>query len=318
MQRKINDAQTMYLISHSNRNISAFFRAFIFTSFAFPALILAGCGCSSQIDKDIPSTDVTRAEEFADTEGYSLVWSDEFDGKDLNAEKWRIEDNGSGCGNAELEYYNESGVSVCNDPDFGNSALKLTARREQYKGKSFVSGRINTSAKFEFTYGKVEAKIRLPKTADGLWPAFWLLGADYSTNPWPRCGEIDILEMGNANGISSGTQETFFNGACHWGYYKGSAYPNYAKSTTLSHSIQDGQYHTFTLIWDEQLIRMYLDMETAAEPAPYYEMAITNVDDDWGTGHYFHHDFFIILNRHPSAGRHHGSSGRRRQRVNVR
>lgn len=273
--------------------------------------LLAGCGCSSKTEpsssvispgEDSPGTNAPDEgapggdEPSIDSEGYSLVWSDEFDSMTLDPDKWLIEVNGDGGGNAELQYYDESGISLCQDPDHGNSALAITARRQQRNGKSFVSGRLNTSGRFQFTYGKVEGRIRLPHTANGLWPAFWLLGADYATNPWPRCGEVDIMEMGNADGIKNGTQDRFFNGACHWGYYKGGAYPNYARSTTGSYALQDGDYHTYTLIWTPQSIKMYLDRDSRPETSPYYEMDIVNKDDDWGVGHYFHHDFFIILN----------------------
>ena len=142
----------------------------------------------------------------------------------------------------------------------------------------------------------MEASIKLPSTANGLWPAFWLLGADYDTNGWPRCGEIDIMEMGNSAGISSGTQDRFFNGAAHWGFYRDGAYPNYANSKTNSYSLQDGEFHLFTLIWDENSLSMYLDMDKYPDNAPYYKMDINDTSDDWSTGLYFHHDFFIIFN----------------------
>lgn len=291
-------------------------RNFLASALLLPGLLLVGCGCSTKIDspgtsqevpgvKDDDNPDKPQPDKPGEEpdkpssevkDGYTLVWSDEFDGGALDGSKWRIETNGDGGGNAELQYYDESGISVTTDPEFGNTALRITARRENRNGKSFVSGRLNTSGKFQFTYGMVEGRIRLPKTADGLWPAFWLLGADYMENPWPRCGEIDIMEMGNAEGIAHGTQERFFNGACHWGYYKGTAYPNYARSTTNSYSIQDGRYHTFTLLWDATSVKMYLDRDEHPEAAPYYEMSITNKDDDWGVGYYFHHDYFIILN----------------------
>ena len=74
------------------------------------------------------------------------------------------------------------------------------------------------------------------------------------------------------------------------------AYPNYAKSSTWSYSLQDGEFHLFTLVWDEQYLRMYVDLDKNPNSKPYYEMAITDVSDDWGTGHYFHHDFFILFN----------------------
>lgn len=232
-----------------------------------------------------------------ETDGYKLVWQDLFDGSSLDGSSWNMEVNGDGGGNAEMQYYRAENVSVGKD-ESGNGCLILTARRESYMGKYFTSGRVNTSGKHEFTHGKIEASIMIPSTANGLWPAFWLLGADYATNSWPRCGEIDIMEMGHADGIRNGTQDRYFNGAAHWGFYNSqSQYPNYAKSTTNSYSLQDGKYHLFTLEWDENFLRMYLDKDVYPDAAPYYEMGITSTNDEWGgTKPYFHHDFFIIFN----------------------
>ena len=74
------------------------------------------------------------------------------------------------------------------------------------------------------------------------------------------------------------------------------AYPNYAKNSTCSYSLQDGEYHLFTLIWDASAVKMYVDYDKNPGASPYYEMGIVSKDDDWGTGHYFHHDFFILFN----------------------
>ncbi len=230
------------------------------------------------------------------TDNYVLAWSDEFNGTALDEDAWNVEVNGDGGGNAELQYYRRENISIETEPESGERCLVLTARRENYNGKAFTSGRLNTHDKVFMTHGKIESRIKLPKTANGLWPAFWMLGNDYQTNPWPRCGEIDILEMGNAGGISAGTQDRYFNGACHWGYYNSQAqYPNYAKSTTNSYSLQDGEFHLFTLVWDEDRIAMYLDLDKNPDAGPYYEMGIDGYDDDWATGNYFHHDFFIVF-----------------------
>lgn len=235
------------------------------------------------------------------SDGYKLLWEDLFDGSTLDGSVWNIEVNGDGGGNAELQYYRAENVSVGKDQESGRNCLILTAKRESFGGKAFTSGRINSKGRKSFTYGKVEALIKLPKTQNGLWPAFWMMGNDYDQVGWPRCGEIDILEMGNAGGISAGTQDRYFNGACHWGYYKDVgggnwAYPNYARSSTWSYSLQDGEYHLFTLIWDASSVKMYVDYDKNPGVAPYYEMGITSKDDDWGTGYYFHHDFFILFN----------------------
>ena len=220
--------------------------------------------------------------------GYTLVWADEFEGSALSTDDWNIEVNGNGGGNNELQFYRAENVSV------ENGCLVLTAKQESYSGKQFTSGRLNTSKKHFFTHGIVESSIRLPKTANGLWPAFWMLGNDFSSVGWPKCGEIDILEMGNTAGIKAGTQETFFNGACHWGFYKNGGYPNYAKSSNAPYSIQDGEFHLFTLIWDEEKLSMYLDLDKNPSVKPYFEMGLTETEDEWATGRYFHHDFFIV------------------------
>lgn len=239
--------------------------------------------------------------DLEEIEGYTLVWQDAFDGESLDESVWNIEVGGNGNGNAELQYYRRENVSVGKEPKSGRNCLIITAKKENFGGRSFTSGRINTMNKKSFKYGRFDARIKLPKTADGLWPAYWLMGNNYSTEGWPRCGEIDVMEMGNAAGIKAGTQDRFFNGACHWGYYKdmgggNMAYPNYARSSTWDYSLQDGQFHLFSLVWDQQFIRMYLDLDKYPNSKPYYEMGITEVSDDWGTGHYFHHDFFILFN----------------------
>ena len=234
-------------------------------------------------------------------DGYRLVWEDLFDGTSLDSSVWNVEVNGDGGGNNELQFYRAENVSVGKDYASGRNCLILTARRENYGNKAFTSGRVNSKNKKAFTHGKVEALIKLPSTANGLWPAFWMMGNDFDQVGWPRCGEIDILEMGNAAGIAAGTQDRYLNGACHWGYYKDVgggnwAYPNYAKHSTYSNSLQDGEYHLFTLVWDESSLKMYVDYDRNPGASPYFEMGITAKDDDWGTGHYFHHDFFLLFN----------------------
>jgi beta-glucanase (GH16 family) len=150
-------------------------------------------------------------------------------------------------------------------------------------------------------YGKIEARIKLPKTANGLWPAFWMLGSNISNSGfgWPTCGEIDILEMGSSSGIKAGTQERYFNGALHWGYYTGGNYPNYARSLTNTYSLQD-DFHLYTCEWDANSIKMYLDKDKNPSVAPYFQMNISSTNDDRGGQYdgynYFRHPFFVIFN----------------------
>lgn len=227
--------------------------------------------------------------------GYRMIWSDEFDATTLDLAKWLIEDNGNGGGNNELQYYDARGVSMGTEPESGRKCLILTARKENYRGKTASSGRINTSRSFSFTHGRIDALIRLPHTANGLWPAFWLLGADFEQVGWPACGEIDILEMGHSDGIRNGTQDRYLNGACHWGHYVNGGYPNYALHSEAPYSVQDG-FHLYTLVWDEQAIRCYLDLHTRPDAEPYFAMNIDDRSNESSPGNYFHHDFFVILN----------------------
>ena len=221
---------------------------------------------------------------------WQMVWSDEFNGTELDLDIWNIEVNGNGGGNNELQYYCEKAVSVQD----GN--LVLTATKEEYLGKHCTSGRVNSKNKVYFTHGKIEASIKLPSTANGLWPAFWMMGNDFDQVGWPSCGEIDILEMGHVNGINAGTQDRYFNGACHWGYYVSGNYPNYAKSSTWSYSLQDGNYHTFTCIWNDDELNMYVDLDTHPTSSPYYTLSLADSDNGWATGKYFHKPFFILFN----------------------
>jgi beta-glucanase (GH16 family) len=217
-------------------------------------------------------------------EGYTLSWSDEFDGSTLDTANWNTQTGtgSGGWGNAELQYYTSRPENV--RVEGGN--LVITARRESYEGAPATSARLTTMNKVRFRYGYVVASIKLPKTADGLWPAFWMMGNDFQTVGWPECGEIDILEMGHSDGISAGTQDRFLNGACHWGQ-------SYARHTTYGYPLQDGKFHTYTCVWDEEYIRMYIDRETHPDAAPYFEMKIL---DDMGGADCFRKESFLLLN----------------------
>ncbi len=242
---------------------------------------------------------------------WELVWSDEFDGTELNTAYWNIEDNARGGGNAELQYYSPNNVSIERHPVSGENCLVLSARREDYRNRPCTSARLNTQDKMTVCYGKIEARIAFPHTADGLWPAFWMLGNNLATNlgdnddvdrqaaqlaregrvVWPKCGEIDICEMGHHTGIENGTQDRYFNGAAHWGEsFNNGAYPNVGGFYTADYSVQ-GDFHLFTLIWTEDSIAMYLDSITQ----PYFQLSLRNKEIN-EPGHYFNHPFYLVLN----------------------
>mgnify|MGYP004514311545 CR=1 FL=1 len=173
-------------------------------------------------------------------DGYKLVWKDNFDGSALNRDYWNVEVNGSGCGNNELQYYVDNADNVA----VRDGNLVITARRQDYDGHAFTSGRVNTCGKVGFTYGIVEARIKLPKTANGLWPAFWMMGDDIKECGWPACGETDVLEMGHADGIMDGTQD-----ACSTARSTGVSAPTSTVSRLLPESIsRASRTESFTYI----------------------------------------------------------------------
>lgn len=264
---------------------------------------------------------------------YQLVWEDNFDAPELNAAYWNVDDNARGGGNAELQYYAPKNVTIERHPVSGESCLVLNAQREDYyyttaDGKQgyrpATSARLNTQDKVTVEYGKIEARIAFPYTADGLWPAFWMLGNNLATDlgdsddidkrvaelekqgrvVWPKCGEIDICEMGHSNGIEAGTQDRYFNGACHWGEsWNNGAYPNTGKFHTWDYSVQ-GDFHLFTLIWTEDSLAMYLDLDRMPElqtdgdfpkAQPYFELSLRQKGIN-EPGHYFNHPFYLVLN----------------------
>ena len=258
---------------------------------------------------------------------YELVWSDEFDGTELNTAYWNVEDNARGGGNAELQYYAPKNITIERHPATGESCLVLNAQREEFGNRPCTSARLNTQDKVTVEYGKVEARIAFPYTADGLWPAFWMLGNNLATNlgdnddidkqleelakqgrvVWPKCGEIDICEMGHHHGIEAGTQDRYFNGACHWGEsFNNGAYPNVGQFHTWDYPVQ-GDFHLFTLVWTEDSIAMYLDLDKRQKTAslkeesifpdaePYFQLSLRGkaVNEP---GHYFNHPFYLVLN----------------------
>jgi beta-glucanase (GH16 family) len=147
---------------------------------------------------------------------WNLVWQDEFEGPagaPPDPAFWGFDVGGGGWGNAQLEFDTARPENASLD---GLGHLVITARKEAYQGREYTSARILTQGRFERSLGRWEARIRLP-VGQGLWPAFWMLGANYPQVGWPACGEIDIMEQrGQEPGVA--------NGSLHaTGYFGGSA-----------------------------------------------------------------------------------------------
>ncbi|NDW08731.1 family 16 glycosylhydrolase [Dysgonomonas sp. 520] len=269
-------------------------KCLLFIIICFPLLCLGCIGGGDAIAAE--SAENTKEVGSGEIDGYKLVWQDLFNGDKLSPDNWYIEVNGQGGGNAELQFYKAENVSIDIEPNTGKRCLVLTAKKENYLDKTATSGRVNSIDRKTFKYGKIEASIKVPKTGDGLWPAFWMMGADYPSVGWPKCGEVDILEIGSDEGIRKMVQDYFINGACHWGQsWNGGAYPNYFKGFENSYVLHD-DFHLYTLTWDRDSIRMYLDKDKYPDAKPYFEMGINSFDTESSPGHYFNKDFFILFN----------------------
>ncbi len=201
------------------------------------------------------------------TEYNNLVWSDEFDIDGApNTANWGYDLGGGGWGNNELETYTQSGNAVVQ-----GGSLIITAKKDG--SGNYTSARLKTHGKFDFTYGRVEIKAKLP-TEPGTWPALWMLGSNYQTNAWPACGEIDIMEY------AANMSQTAIHGTLHYpGNFGGNANTG---ATTLA---TPGDWHVYTLIWSPDSITWYIDDN------PAYKTFVNSA-----THPYFNWDYFLILN----------------------
>ncbi len=203
-----------------------------------------------------------------------LVWFDEFDVDGApNSSKWGFDIGAGGWGNGESQYYTDRSENVIVE----NGLLKITAKKESYQGSDYTSTRMISKDKYEFTYGKIEVKAKLPEGA-GTWPAIWLLGANIDTVGWPSCGEIDIMEHWGHNPtiVSSATHTPSCSGGC----------PDTSVGETTV-SDYSTEFHVYGLEWTENKLRFFLDDNFLYEYNPAVKDAST-----WP----FDNPHFFILN----------------------
>lgn len=194
-----------------------------------------------------------------------IVFEDNFDIAGApDPTKWGYDLGAGGWGNGEVQTYTNAAENVI--VQGGN--LKITAKK---LGTGYTSTRLKTEDKYEFTYGKIEVKAKLP-VGGGTWPAIWSLGQDYKTNAWPKCGEIDFMEH-------KGNDPNVIHGTLHYPGNFG-ANPNTATTTITNASTE---FHIYKTIWSPTSIQFYVDdklfhsfVNSASVP--------------------FNSDFFLILN----------------------
>jgi beta-glucanase (GH16 family) len=229
--------------------------------FIASSLILT-IGCSNSDKQTVTTLNKLVLEENFDLAGApnSTLWTN------------NIGTGNNGWGNDELQYYTNRTQNVRVE----DGLLKITAIKETYMGAAYTSGRILTKGKFEQKYGRFEARIKMP-WGKGLWPAFWMLGANSDTVSWPQCGEIDIMEF-------LGNKPTSIFGTVHGpGYSGGNAI---SKTFVLPNDRFDNDFHIFGIEWGENYINYYVDGYL------YNQITPKDVPGEW----VFNQPFYIILN----------------------
>lgn len=210
---------------------------------------------------------------------WTLTWADEFDGAagDLpDPDRWAFDVGGDGFGNQQLEHNTDLATNAAHD---GIGNLVITAREEEFGENQFTSARILTRDLFEQENGLFEARIRLP-IGQGIWPAFWMLGANYDEVGWPDAGEIDIMEY-------RGQDPSLIFASLHG--------PGYSGGNPITTSLRlegdasfNDDFHVFAVEWDPGRITWSLDGQV---------FQIVTSSQVVGRGPWvFDHPFFLILN----------------------
>ncbi len=218
-----------------------------------------------------------------DSRDWNLLWSDEFDGEagtPPNPDNWNYDLGGSGWGNNELEFYTDSTDNASLD---GSGNLAIVAREDDtgerachYGTCRYTSARLLTWHKFAFTYGRVEARIKIPR-GQGIWPAFWMLGTNIGQIGWPKSGEIDIME-------NIGREPQTVHGTVHGPGYSGA--DGIGRPYAINQDFAD-DFHVYAIDWDPDSIRWYVDGNLYNVFTP----------KDLGSREWvYDHDFFILLN----------------------
>lgn len=206
---------------------------------------------------------------------WQITWSDEFNGlagQLPDASKWTFDlgTGQDGWGNSELQSYTNSPANISLD-DQGN--MVITAINE---GNRFTSARIKTQGLFAQQYGRFEARIKTPY-GPGIWPAFWMLGENIETEPWPACGEIDIMEL-------RGQEPHIIHGTIHGPGYSGGN--PVTGSYALVNDRFDNDFHLFAIEWDKDKIDFFVDDYL------YQRIERGDVPGEW----VYDQPFFILIN----------------------
>lgn len=237
---------------------------------------------SGEMEKNQETEEAGEEMKSEKYEGYQLVWEDNFDGDSLNREDWNVETHEPGWVNEELQEYVDSEENI--QVKDGKLYLYPIQKKEANGEYSYTSGRVTTQNKRDFTYGIFEVSAKVPR-GKGYLPAFWLMATDENIyGQWPRCGEIDIMEV-------LGDKTKTLHGTIHYGNPHSQGQGTYRLNT-----IEDfaSDFHTFTCEWEPGSIKWYVDGVLYHEENDWYSTTVGQ-----GTLTYpapFDQPFYIILN----------------------
>lgn len=193
-------------------------------------------------------------------------WKDDFTGTALDPTKWAPEPTNTPP-NGELQAFTPGTKNI----SVANSLLSITARKEAYGGKQYTSGKITTKGLFEFTYGKIEARMKIP-AGQGLWTAFWGMGNDVWEVGWPACGEFDVVEVINGDETAVGSLHA----------------PNYDKSIWKKFPGLHNDFHVYSLDWTPGQFTWAVDDSVYAYQSysspydhPFYLILTLSVGGSW-------------------------------------
>ncbi len=236
---------------------------------------------ASPVPTESASPEPTKTPGSIDYSQYNLKWQDEFDGDSLNRDDWNVELHEPGWVNAELQEYVDSSENIYLKD--GKLEIKPIQTKNADGTYSYTSGRITTQNKHDYTYGLFEARVKVP-TGKGYLPAFWMMPTDENLyGQWPRCGEIDIMEV-----MGDDTKKA--HNTIHYG--------NPHSQNQGTYTLKDGsfadEYHTFAVEWLPGELIWYIDGTESFRTSDWH-----STTEGQGTVTYpapFDQPFHIILN----------------------
>ena len=178
---------------------------------------------------------------------YTLIFKEDFKSTENFEANWDFEigTGDNGWGNSEKQYYRTSKDNIF----IKDNQLHIKAIKKKIKDNEYTSGRITTKKTFQFAYGYVKTRMKLPK-AKGIWPSFWMLGENIEKVGWPNCGEIDIVETINDNDV-------IFN-SLHWFDDETRDRGDYSSVNNITNK---DEFHIYELFWGEDYITIFIDGE---------------------------------------------------------